>query len=306
MQQMKEVQTNMQSIKKINKSGVIGIILIVIVISIVLSTTTYIVSENEYAYVTRFSKFVKIQDTAGLHFKMPFLDKVEKIPQYSMMYDIPPSEVLTGDKKTLVVDNFTVWHIDDPYTFMKTVSRITEMENRIDAIVYNAVKNTLGTMNQAEIINSDNGSIDNVNIKITEMVNAQLKSYGVSTVAVEIKRLDLPSDNEAAVYNRMISERTQMAESFRADGNLEASKVVNETDKEVGILLSKAKATSEELRGQGEGEYMKIIADAYSTEDRATYYEFIRSLEALKVTMKGEKTIFLPADSYIVKVLNGN
>jgi len=303
---MKEVQTNMQSINKINKLGVISIILILIVISIVLSTTTYIVSENEYAYVTRFSKFVKIQDTAGLHFKMPFLDKVEKIPQYSMMYDIPPSEVLTGDKKTLVVDNFTVWHIDDPYTFMKTISRIAEMENRIDAVVYNAVKNTLGTMNQSDIINSDNGSIDNVNIKITEMVNAQLKSYGVSTVAVEIKRLDLPTDNEAAVYNRMISERTQMAESFRADGNLEASKVVNETDKEVGILLSRAKATSQELRGQGEGEYMKIIADAYSTEDRATYYEFIRSLEALKVTMKGEKTIFLPADSYIVKVLNGN
>jgi len=296
----------MQSINKINKLGVISIILILIVISIVLSTTTYIVSENEYAYVTRFSKFVKIQDTAGLHFKMPFLDKVEKIPQYSMMYDIPPSEVLTGDKKTLVVDNFTVWHIDDPYTFMKTISRIAEMENRIDAVVYNAVKNTLGTMNQSDIINSDNGSIDNVNIKITEMVNAQLKSYGVSTVAVEIKRLDLPTDNEAAVYNRMISERTQMAESFRADGNLEASKVVNETDKEVGILLSRAKATSQELRGQGEGEYMKIIADAYSTEDRATYYEFIRSLEALKVTMKGEKTIFLPADSYIVKVLNGN
>jgi membrane protease subunit HflC len=189
---------------------------------------------------------------------------------------------------------------------MKTVSRITEMENRIDAVVYNAVKNTLGTMNQADIINSDNGSIDGVNIKITEMVNTQLKNYGVSTVAVEIKRLDLPADNEEAVYNRMVSERTQMAETFRADGNLEASKVVNETDKVVGILLSKAKARAEELKGQGEGEYMKIIADAYSTEDRASYYEFIRSLEALKVTMKGEKTIFLPADSYIVKVLNGN
>lgn len=294
----------MEETKSISKIGIALVLLIVAIV--VISTTAYVVGENEYAYITRFSKFVKIQDTAGLHFKMPFLDKVEKIPQYRMMYDIPPSEVLTGDKKTLVVDNFAVWQIDDPYTFMKTVSRITEMENRIDAIVYNAVKNTLGTMNQADIINSDNGSIDDVNIKITEMVNAQLKNYGVSTIAVEIKRLDLPSDNEEAVYKRMVSERTQMAETYRADGNLEASKVVNETDKEVGILLSKAKATAEELKGQGEGEYMKIIANAYSTEDRASYYEFIRSLEALKVTMKGEKTIFLPADSYIVKVLNGN
>ncbi|WP_326906686.1 protease modulator HflC [Sedimentibacter sp. MB31-C6] len=288
-----------------NKIGSFIKILIVILLLISIINAIYIVKENEYAYVTRFSKFVEIQDTAGLHFKIPLLDKVETLPQFRMKYDIPASEVLTGDKKTLVVDNFAVWQIDDPYTFMKTVSRISEMENRIDAVVYNAVKNTLGTMDQSDIINSDNGSIDNVNIKITDMVNAQLKNYGISTIAVEIKRLDLPKDNESAVYNRMISERTQMAESYRADGNLEASKVVNETDKEVGILLSKAEATAEELKGEGESEYMKIIANAYSTEDRANYYEFVRSLEALKVTMQGEKTIFLPADSYIVRVLNG-
>jgi len=295
----------MQDTKKKSKLGFLVKLIIFIVLVISVTNTAYIVRENEYAYVTRFSKFVKIQDTAGLHFKLPLLDKIEKIPQYRMMYDIPPSEVLTGDKKTLVVDNFTVWQIDDPYTFMRTVSRISEMENRIDAIVYNAVKNTLGTMDQTAIINSDNSSIDDVNNKITELVNTQLKNYGVSTVAVEIKRFDLPEDNESAVYNRMISERTQMAESFRAEGNLEASKIVNETDKEVAILLSKASATAEELKGQGESEYMKIIAEAYSTEDRMNYYEFIRSLEALKVTMKGEKTLILPADSFIVRVLNG-
>ena len=295
----------MQDTKKKSKLGFLVKLIIFIVLVISVTNTAYIVRENEYAYVTRFSKFVKIQDTAGLHFKLPLLDKIEKIPQYRMMYDIPPSEVLTGDKKTLVVDNFTVWQIDDPYTFMRTVSRISEMENRIDAIVYNAVKNTLGTMDQTTIINSDNSSIDDVNSKITELVNAQLKNYGVSTVAVEIKRFDLPKDNESAVYNRMISERTQMAESFRAEGNLEASKIVNETDKEVAILLSKASARAEELKGQGESEYMKIIAEAYSTEDRMNYYEFIRSLEALKVTMKGEKTLILPADSFIVRVLNG-
>lgn len=265
----------------------------------------YQVKENEFAYVTRFSKFVGIEDTAGLHFKLPIVDKVNKVPQYRMMYDITPSEVLTGDKKTLVVDNFTVWQIDDPLLFMRTVGRVSEMENRIDAAVYNAVKNTLGSMDQADIINSDNGSIDDVNIIITEHANNQLKGYGISTVAVEIKRLDLPYDNEEAVYNRMVSERTQMAESFRADGNLEAQKIRNETDKEISILKSQAEAQAEELIGQGEGEYMKIIAQAYSTPDRVQYYEFIRSLDALKVTMKGEKMIILPANSYIVRVLNG-
>ncbi len=296
----------METTKKKGKLGAFIKVLLLILAIIAFTNTAYVVKENEYAYVTRFSRFATLQDNAGLHFKVPIIDKVEKIPQYRMMYDIPPSEVLTGDKKTLVVDNFAVWQIDDPVMFMRTVGRLSEMENRIDAAVYNAVKNTLGTMDQTTIINSDNRSIDDVNTKITEVVNNQLKSYGISTVAVEIKRLDLPKDNEAAVYSRMISERTQMAESFRADGNLEASKVVNETDKEVGILLSKAKATAEELKGQGESEYMKIIAAAYSTEDRVQYYEFIRSLEALKETMKGDKTIILPADSFIVKVLNGN
>lgn len=295
----------MENTKKPVKVKGFTTIIILFLFAFMILNTSYIVKEYEYAYITRFSKLVRIENTAGLHIKVPFLDKVEKLPRYRMMYDIPSSEVLTGDKKTLVVDNFTVWQIDDPYTFMKTVSRIAEMENRIDAVVYNAVKNTLGTMNQTDIINSDNGSIDDVNIKITEMVNEQLKNYGVSTVAVEIKRLDLPEDNENAVHNRMISERTQMAESFRADGNLEASKIINETDKEVGIILSKAKSTAEQLKGEGESEYMKIIAEAYSTDDRQSYYEFIRSLETLKTSIKGDKTLFLPADSYIVKVLNG-
>lgn len=294
-----------ETTKKKGKLGGIFSVLILILLFISASNATYVVKENEYAYITRFSQFVGIQDTAGLHFKVPVLDKVEKLPQYRMMYDLPPSEVLTGDKKTLVVDNFAVWQIDDPLMFMRTVGRISEMENRIDAVVYNAVKNTLGTMDQTDIINSDNSSIDDVNSVITTLVNNQLKNYGISTVAVEIKRLDLPNDNETAVYNRMISERTQMAESYRAEGNLEASKVVNETDKEVGILLSRAKATAEELKGQGESEYMKIIAEAYSTPERVEYYEFIRSLEALKATMEGDKTVILPADSYIVRVLNG-
>ncbi|BEP28250.1 protease modulator HflC [Helicovermis profundi] len=283
----------------------VSLIVIGIIMFFAITGSFYQVKENEFAYVTRFSKYIGIKKTAGLKFKLPILDKVRKIPKNRMIYDITPSDVITGDKKTLVVDNFAVWQINDPYLFMKTVSRISEMENRLDAVVYNAVKNKLGTMKQTSIINANNSSIDEVNTAITEQVNKQLKSYGVSTIAVEIKRLDLPSDNENAVYNRMISERNQMAESFRAAGKLEASKVVNETDKEVGILLSKAIADAEELKGQGESEYMKIISNAYSTKDRSEYYKFVRSLDTLKIVMKGDKTLFLPSDSYIVKVLNG-
>jgi membrane protease subunit HflC len=277
----------------------------IILILYFLFGSIYTVNENEFAYVTRFSKFLNFEDTAGLKFKAPFLDKVIYIPKYKMLYDIPPSDVLTFDKKTLVVDNYTIWKIVDPLQFMRTVSSISEMEKRIDAASYNTIKNIFGSMIQTEIINSDISSVDVINKKITESVNNQVKNYGVEIVSTEVKKFDLPSENEAAVYTRMISEREQMAASYIADGNLEAKKLTNETDKQVGILISQAKATAEEIKGEGESEYMRIIAQAYSTEDRLDFFTFLRSLEAMKISMKGEKTLFLSKDSYIAKILSG-
>lgn len=286
------------------KKWIIGSIVFILVL-IVLLSSIYTVGENEYAYVTQFSRFVTLRSEAGLYFKTPFVDSVKKLPKQRMLYDIPPSDVLTADKKTIVVDNFTVWQIEDPVTFMRTVAGISEMQSRIDAAVYNAVKNTMGSMNQSDIINSDNDSIDEVNKIVTDIVNDQIRSYGVSVVSVKIKRNDLPSDNEQAVYQRMISERTQIAESFRADGNLEAQKIKNQTDKQVGILLSEARAKAEALKGEAEQEYMRIMDSAYGTPERAEYYQFVRGLEALKVTIKGDKTIFLSSDSFLVKLLVG-
>lgn len=286
------------------KAKKILILPLLIILLIVMLNAVYTVQENEYAYITRFSKYMGMRDSAGVAFKVPILDNVIKIPKYRMEYDIPPSDVLTGDKKTLVVDNFAVWKIDDPLTFMRSVGSVREMENRIDASVYNAVKNILGTMEQTDIINSDKGSVDIVNQKITDAVNIQLKNYGVSIIAAEIKRLDLPGSNEEAVYNRMISERKQMAESYLAEGKLEANKLRNETDKEVSIVLSKADAEAEKLRGEGEAEYMRILSEAYSTPERQDYYQFVRNLDALEKSLDGDKTIFLSADSHIAKVLN--
>jgi membrane protease subunit HflC len=282
---------------------VLGISLLIILI--IGSSSVYQVRENEFAYRTRFSKYQGIENTAGLKYKVPFIEDIQYLPKHRMMYDIPKSEVITADKKTLVVDNYTVWQINEPLLFMRTVGSIPEMENRIDASVYNAVKNTLGTMEQTTIINSDNGSVDEVNEDVTKIVNQQLTDYGVSIVSVEIKRLDLPTNNQEAVYTRMVSERNQMAESYLAEGKLEANKIKNETDKQVIILISEAEAKAEALRGEGEKAYMEILSEAYNSPSRQDYYKFVRSLESLEKTMKGEKTIFLPMDSYIGQSLQG-
>lgn len=284
-----------------NRLGKITIILLVICLML----SIYTIKENEYGYVTRFSKFVKMGDKSGIGFKIPMIDTVTKISKAMQVYEISQSEVITGDKKTLVVDSFATWKIEDPYKLMKSVGSIREIENRIDATAYSVIKNTLGKMEQNEIINSNDDSRDAVNTTITEEVNKQIRDYGIIVVSVEIKKLDLPVDNQQAVYNRMISERNQIAAKYTAQGDLEASKIINEANKEIQIITSKANAQAEELRGQGESEYMKILSEAYATPDRENYFKFVKSLEALEGSLKGNKTLILSNDSFIVKVLNG-
>lgn len=284
--------------------------------------STYTVAENQYACVKRFSKVVNVKDTAGLAFKTPFVDSIQYIPKDYQFYDVPQSDVLTSDKKAMVVDIFIVWRINDPLTFIRTIGRISEMEERIDAAVYSISKNLIGTIEQAELISEsetilhsdEDGETENetikqprgeLNTKIMEEVKKQLSVYGVEIKDVKIKRLDLPVENEQAVYNRMISERKQIAERYRAEGENEAQKIRNEVDKQKGIILSEAKAQAEQLKAEGESEYMRVIAESYTGEDKAEFYRFVRALDALKNSMKGEKTVILPGDSEIAKILSG-
>lgn len=287
---------------------VYALVLIVAVVGLMIFYGSfYVVNEGEYGVVRRFAKVVDVQSEAGLYVKMPFIDSVSTLPEKKQLYDMQPSDVLTSDKKAMIVDNYVIWRITDPLTFIQTVSFVFEMEGRIDAAVYNSIKNTMGTMEQTAIISdsADNGSRLALNQVITEQVNEQLKSYGVEVLSVEIKRFDLPSDNEQAVFSRMISEREQMAASYRAEGNYEAAKIRNEVDKQVSIIQSEAEAKAAQLEGEGEAEYMRILSEAYAGDDRASFFEFMRSLEAARAAMSGEKTLILPADSPIAKIFLG-
>jgi membrane protease subunit HflC len=212
------------------------------------------------------------------------------------------SNVLTKDKKDMVIDNYVIWQISDPVEFVKSISFVSEAEKRIDAAVYNSVKNTMGTLEQNSIINEKLSGRGEFNDTVKKEVSRQLKSYGIIVNDVKIKRLDLQPENEEAVYKRMISEREKIAEHFKAEGDYEAMKIKNEVDKQKNILISQAKATEQELLGEGEAQYIKILADAYSGEKKE-FYEFIRTLEAMKKSLKGEKTLVLPLDSPLTRYL---
>lgn len=290
--------------KKVGK--IVLIVAIVFAALVVLLTSLYTVREDEFGIVRRFGKVVDVKSEAGLYIKTPFVEEVSALPKNKRMYDVPPSDVLTMDKKALVVDNYVVWRITDPLTFVQRVGTVEEMEKRIDAATYSVVKNTLGTKNQTDIIKTGVDGRNAFNELITGDVNNQLTNqYGVEILLVEVKKLDLPSDNEAAVYNRMISDRQQIAAAYKAEGELEASKIKNETDKKATIIKSEASADAEKIRGEAEAEYMRILANAYKTPEQQSFYSFYRSLDALKISIQGEKKLILSADSEIAKALMG-
>ena len=279
-----------------------------------ISSTMYSVGENQFGIVRQFGQVVDIKNDPGLYFKVPFVQEIDYLPKNTQLYDVTPSDVLTSDKKSLVVDSYAIWKIVDPLEFVQSIGTLGEMEGRLDAATYSVVKNTLGTMIQTDIImaGSDTTNYRNeLNKIITDRVNEQVKNeYGVEIVAIEVKKLDLPSDNEAAVYERMISDRKQIAAAYIAEGDLEASKIKNDTDKEAAITVSEAKAKAETLKGEAEAKYMQILAGAYSSSERQDFYSFYRSLETAKTLVKddgsGNMTLILPKDSELAKIFIGN
>ncbi len=283
------------------------LIVIAFIAVVVLANSVYTVQENQYACRVQFSKIVETVDEAGLHFKVPFIDTVKYFPKAITLYDIPPSEVLTSDKQNMTVDCYILWKISDPLKFYQTLGSSLAAEDRLNALTYNELKTVMGTLAQADIINLEDGAERNeIYEGITADVDALAKTYGISVVDVKIKQFDLPESNLNAVYNRMISERNQMAEKYTAEGNQEATMIRNEVDRDVNIMLSNAKAQAAELEAQGEAEYMRLLAEAYNSNDKKDFYEFTLALDALKQSLTGsEKTVILDANSELAKILMG-
>ena len=280
---------------------------IILLVVIVAATSIYTVRENQFACVFRFSQIISTTKTPGLHFRVPFMDKVEYFSNATQFYDIPPSEVITSDKQNMTVDCYILWKISDPQQFYRALGTTAKAEDRLDSITYSALKREMGKLAQADIINMEDGALRNeIYEGIALTVNEGAAAYGIEVEDVKIKQFDLPESNLNAVYQRMISERNQMAEKYTADGNYEASLIRNEVDKTVNITISNAEALSAKLIAEGEAEYMRMLAEAYNTEDKKDFYEFILALDALKASLTGEnKTVILDADSDLAKLLMG-
>lgn len=260
-----------------------------------------ITGENEYSLVRQFGKIDHVVAEAGISFKIPFIQSVDTLPRQTLLYDLPSSDVITSDKKTMICDSYILWRISDPQKFAQTLnSSITNAEGRLDAIVYNSTKNVISSTSQDDVISGRDGQLS---AAIMANIGSSLDQYGIELLSFETKKLDLPGDNKAAVYERMISERDNIAATYTAEGSSEAQIIRNTTDKEVTVLLSEAEKDAEILIAEGEAEYMRILSEAYRDESKQEFYSFVRSLDALKASLTGKnKTVILSPDSPIAQI----
>lgn len=270
----------------------------------ILSGAVVVTNENEYKLIRQFGRVEKVIDTAGVSLKIPFIQSADSIPKQILVYDLAASDVITMDKKTMMSDSYVLWKVGDPLKFAQSLnSSISSAEARIDTVVYNAIKNVISSMNQNDVISSRDGELSQA---VMNHVGENMNQYGITLLSVETKRLDLPADNKAAVYERMISERAKIAATYTAEGQAEAQKIQNTTDREIAISISDAQAQAASITAEGEAEYMRILADAYNDSQRADFYAFTRSLEAAKTSLGGNNnTLILPANSPLAQIFTG-
>ena len=286
------------------KGKKVGILIGAAAVVVAVGASVTVTQQNEYKLIRQFGKVDRVISSSGISFKIPFIESTQSLPKETLLYDLAASDVITKDKKTMISDSYVLWKISDPLKFAQTLNSSVESgESRINTAVYNATKNAISSMSQDQVITSRDGELSDM---VMEAIGTNMDQYGIELLKFETKQLDLPDDNKEAVYERMISERDNIAATYKAEGNSEAKVIRNKTDKEVAIQISDAKKQAEILGAEGEQEYMKILAQAYGEEDRSEFYSFVRSLEALKTSMKGEdKTVILSADSPIAQIFEG-
>ena len=279
-------------------------VVLALALVVILAGSLVVTQPNEYTIIKQFGAVVSIIDQPGLSFKTPFVQSASTLPKTEMLYDLAASDVITSDKKSMVADSFVLWKITDPLKFIQTLSgSVANAESRINAVVYNSLKTVISSMKQEAVISGRDGELA---AAIMENFEQNFDDYGLTVLAIETKRIDLPDENKAAVYERMISERGNIAASYEAQGNAEAKRIRNEADKTVDITISEANSQSEKLKAAGEAEYMRILSEVYDTPEEADFYEFMRALDmAQKALVGGNKTLVVSSDSPIAKIFSG-
>ena len=276
-----------------------GLIRFAIAVLTILYMSVFTVDMTRNAVVLELQKPKQTITEAGLYFKIPFIQQVRYFSQQLLVNDSAPAEVLTKDKKNLLIDNFSMWRIINPLLFLQTVRDENNAQSRLDDILYSELRVEIGTHDLHDIVTTTR---ETIMATVTQRANEKAAEYGIEVIDVRIKRTDLPPEIANSIFNRMRTERERIAKEYRSEGSEEATKIRATTDKEKIIIMANAYELEQKIRGEGDGESIKIYAEAYGQDPQ--FYAFIRSMEAYRNSLKTDTTILLSEDSDFLSFLN--
>ncbi len=270
----------------------IVVLIVLFVLLFAIGQCFFTVDERERAILLQLGKPVSGALEPGLHFKLPFVQNVVSFDHRVLEYDAVPAEILTEDKKNLVVDNYSRWRIVDPLLFYRTVRTVSQATARIDGIIYSELRASLGKFTMTEIISSKRPQIME---EVTAKSDVLLAEYGIDVLDVRIKRTDLPKENQQAIFGRMRAERERQAKQYRSEGREEGAKIRAAVEKDRAVMLAEARRESEVIRGKGDAEAASIYAQALSRDPE--FYSFTRSMESYRRSLKDKTRLVLTPDS---------
>lgn len=296
--------------------GVIGVLL-----------SAYKVDETQHVVITRFGEIREVHSTPGLKFRAPFVDQVNVLDKRILRIDVPPTSMPDVDNQFLQMDAYVRYRILDPQKFLEKLRSEITAESRIGSIVIAALRDEIGRSTQPQIIGGEllgieedrtvvqpltvDGSSDGTPTRVAiveaarasadETVKAQENDFGIEIVDLRIKRADFPQATEENIFNRMRTERAVQAGKLRAEGEEDFRTRVADVDRLVEIISAEADQKADQLRGEGEGQAIAILADAL--EEDEDLFSFLRSLEAYKVFLGQNTTVVLPSDSHLFRFL---
>jgi len=275
--------------------------IILAIIGILLLMSLYTVDEINQVVVLQFGKPVRVVQEPGLHMKLPPpFQEALKFEDRLLQYDVSPSEVITRDKKSLIIDNYANWKIVEPLVFLQTVRTEAAAQARLDELIYSELREQMGKHDLNEIVTD---ARENIMRTVADAANRKSHEYGIEVIDVRIKRADLPEENEMAVFNRMRAERKRQANRYRSEGEEQSTIIRSQTDREKTVILAEARRIAEQIRGEGDAEAIRIYADAFGQSPQ--FFEFTRTLDAYKKAIDDSTVIFLSPNSDFLKYIKG-
>jgi len=270
----------------------------IIIIFITASQCLFVVDQTEQAFLLQLGKPIGGVLGPGLHFKLPFIQQAMIFERRILEYDAAPAEILTKDKKNLVVDNYSKWQIVDPLRFYKTVKTVAGAQSRLDDIIYAQLRIELGVHTLTEVVSEKRAELMD---KVTKKCDMLASEYGIKVIDVRIKRADLPPENERHVFERMRAEREREAKRYRSEGKEQAMKIKAAAEREKAVILAQAHQEAERIKGEGEMEAIQIYAEAIRKDPE--FYAFVKSLEVYKKGFDEKTKLVITPEENLLKFL---